>query len=500
MDKKDILNYKYQLDLGGGGGTTPTTIDKLAMPGLLFHHVTPTKDYIHDRMKPWKHYIPVATDLHDLHDKFIWAENHPNQAKRIASQATEFMRHLGTTRGMQELFKDQFVTPFQRIINAYRPVSMIANAGGYNVTNYKDILKSLPEGNKMIRVMECLGTGSDKPISCHAVDGDGDDEEGQGDENNDDEPRGALGEMIWTLKNTPSFVYNKMFPPKKVVCPSRPIMHTFFDTLEAKADVVNRAGMTDDSHQKLIDVWSKSWQDAGFDTRVLTKEDAMKHPEFEWHHKKLLELGVNDYNQLCFWRWIAMAAIKDECQDGGWMSDYDTFPLSLTAEEALEIEMIPGFKSYSKHVPNLIHSDSEHWIKLLRKLVRPPDMVRRNQDQTLPERQKSLVTDMLALKDVTKVDENGDFVDRDTGITVFEYESTGMIYTRDETSGNLVIDCEQGMKNKVSHLSHGECRRALDAGTYTPLEGEVNEDNYVDRRPEAAIKMIEDFHSTCLAN
>ena len=107
---------------------------------------------------------------------------------------------------------------------------------------------------------------------------------------------------------------------------------------------------------------------------------------------------------------------------------------------------------------------------------------------------------MLALKDVTKVDENGDFVDRDTGITVFEYESTGMIYTRDEASGNLVIDCEQGMKNKVSHLSHGECRRALDAGTYTPLEGEVNEDNYVDRRPEAAIKMIEDFHSTCLAN
>ena len=41
------------------------------------------------------------------------------------------------------------------------------------------------------------------------------------------------------------------------------------------------------------------------------------------------------------------------------MSDYDTFPLGLTAEEALDIEKMPGFKSYDLHVPNIIHSDAE---------------------------------------------------------------------------------------------------------------------------------------------
>ena len=114
----------------------------------------------------------------------------------------------------------------------------------------------------------------------------------------------------------------------------------------------------EENHQ-LINVWTRSWNDAGFDTVVLTKKDAMKHPDFEKLSKKLLELGVDEYNQVCFWRWLAMAMLKDDCQDGGWMSDYDTFPLGLTAEEALDIEKMPGFKSYDLHVPNIIHSDAE---------------------------------------------------------------------------------------------------------------------------------------------
>ena len=42
MARPDIAKYKYHIDLGGGGGTTwMGTLEKLAMPGLLFHHITP---------------------------------------------------------------------------------------------------------------------------------------------------------------------------------------------------------------------------------------------------------------------------------------------------------------------------------------------------------------------------------------------------------------------------------------------------------------------------
>ena len=47
LSMESQAHYRYHIDLGGGGGTTWTgTMQKLALPGLLFHHETPTKDYI----------------------------------------------------------------------------------------------------------------------------------------------------------------------------------------------------------------------------------------------------------------------------------------------------------------------------------------------------------------------------------------------------------------------------------------------------------------------
>ena len=59
MPLEELGLYKYHIDIGGGGGTTWEGLrTKLPLPGLLFHHVTPTKDYLHDKLKPWEHYVP----------------------------------------------------------------------------------------------------------------------------------------------------------------------------------------------------------------------------------------------------------------------------------------------------------------------------------------------------------------------------------------------------------------------------------------------------------
>mmetsp|Transcript_29643 Transcript_29643/g.61807 ORF Transcript_29643/g.61807 Transcript_29643/m.61807 type:complete len:178 (+) Transcript_29643:2-535(+) len=150
MSSKEQTHYKYHIDLGGGGGTTWSgTIIKLAMPGLLFHHVTPTKDYIHDRMRPWTHYIPVRADLRDLKRKFNWAESHPEMAAKIAQQGTKLVRKLGTPEGFEQMFKEEFEEPLRKMIEAYQP------SGRYN---WRRVIKEV-EGDLLKPIMACTGVG-----------------------------------------------------------------------------------------------------------------------------------------------------------------------------------------------------------------------------------------------------------------------------------------------------------------------------------------------------
>ena len=52
--------YKYLIDIGGGGGTSVSgMLQKLAMRGVLLHHETHMRDFNYDELKPWVHYIPI---------------------------------------------------------------------------------------------------------------------------------------------------------------------------------------------------------------------------------------------------------------------------------------------------------------------------------------------------------------------------------------------------------------------------------------------------------
>ena len=154
-----LAHYKYHIDIGGGGGTTWTgTVQKMAMPGLLFHHVTPTKDYIHDYMKPWVHYVPLQEDLSDLKEKYDWAESHPQEAKRIAEEGTKLMRYLTSHEGYQEMFNKDIVEPLRRVMEAYQPLSQ---SQGHD---WKDALHQLGEGRNLIKVMECSMVVHDRGV------------------------------------------------------------------------------------------------------------------------------------------------------------------------------------------------------------------------------------------------------------------------------------------------------------------------------------------------
>jgi len=186
--------YKYHIDLGGGGGTTWTvsislnhcsivfiqafnshthdyllppyllqgTIEKLALPGLLFHHVTPTKDWFHDLLVPWEHYVPVNEDLSDLKAKYDWAQKHPREAKNIAENGTRFARWMGTMEGFSQLYEQHFLNPLKNVVNAYQPTL----PEGYKDKSVIEIIESKGEGKYDI-VSRCTGLVS---LSCDGKD------------------------------------------------------------------------------------------------------------------------------------------------------------------------------------------------------------------------------------------------------------------------------------------------------------------------------------------
>mmetsp|Transcript_14859 Transcript_14859/g.32061 ORF Transcript_14859/g.32061 Transcript_14859/m.32061 type:complete len:547 (+) Transcript_14859:210-1850(+) len=123
MSLEELAKYKYHIDIGGGGGTTWSgTLEKLALPGLLFHHETETRDYYYNRLEPYVHFVPVKQDLSDLKEKYDWAEQNPEKAKEISERATALIKSFGTTEGMESLFKEYVEEPLNKVISAYQPV------------------------------------------------------------------------------------------------------------------------------------------------------------------------------------------------------------------------------------------------------------------------------------------------------------------------------------------------------------------------------------------
>eukprot|EP00578_Thalassiosira_sp_NH16_P012385 CAMPEP_0181124430 /NCGR_PEP_ID=MMETSP1071-20121207/26479_1 /TAXON_ID=35127 /ORGANISM="Thalassiosira sp., Strain NH16" /LENGTH=474 /DNA_ID=CAMNT_0023209739 /DNA_START=164 /DNA_END=1584 /DNA_ORIENTATION=+ len=123
MTLSELSQYKYQIDFGGGGGTTWFgTIEKLGMPGVLLHHLTSTKDYYHDDLIPWVHYIPVNEDLSNLREMYDWAESNSEDARKISEAATDYVKNRAKPDVMKETYEKYFIHSLKRVVDAYIPL------------------------------------------------------------------------------------------------------------------------------------------------------------------------------------------------------------------------------------------------------------------------------------------------------------------------------------------------------------------------------------------
>ena len=133
--------------------------------------------------------------------------------------------------------------------------------------------------------------------------------------------------------------------------------------------------------------WKKAWTDAGWETRVLTVEDAKQSPEFENVNRRIDRIprgGNAEYERLCYLRYLAMSAAG-----GGWMSDMDTVPTRLSPDIGLPNH--GAFTVYANFIPALVSGNSTEYLKMALTLT----------DLGLEQMgHKRLYSDMFALKDL----------------------------------------------------------------------------------------------------
>ena len=145
-----------------------------------------------------------------------------------------------------------------------------------------------------------------------------------------------------------------------------PVMHTYYaKKLEHLQDEWDTQ-----EHEDMLQFWQSQWENAGWNTRILTQEDAKLHPMYETYQTALDQLNVSSYNHFCFHRWLAMSVTG-----GGWMSDYDVVPLHM--EQLLqnlnvgegELPHDGKFTSFCSTVPCLMVGSADEWDRVIGKLM-----------------------------------------------------------------------------------------------------------------------------------
>jgi hypothetical protein len=133
-------------------------------------------------------------------------------------------------------------------------------------------------------------------------------------------------------------------------------MNVFFESI---APEHRFTAMTDEDNSALLHFWKRAWDEAGWETRVLTLQDAKQHPLYQSFQQELDSLHVDEFGKLSLLRWLAMAAIAE---GGGWLVDVDAFPLRDFRLERIDTLNKGELTIYEAVAPVLVSGSGDAWL------------------------------------------------------------------------------------------------------------------------------------------
>ena len=248
----------------------------------------------------------------------------------------------------------------------------------------------------------------------------------------------------------------------------KPIMYTFWESVPGGC-----CGADEKGHQELLDSWRNAWGTNGWETRLLSMEDSKKHPDYQRMEDSFNGKKISEYDKRCFYRWLAMGTLPN----GGWISDYDMFPLHFTGKESFDLvrENDNGrFTSYAYTAPALIYASREEWQRMINMLI-----------EAIPPFE-GLLTDMYVFKKLVETDK----------------EAVGIVYDPDKFASRLgfmnyvergKLSCQSLKGQKAVHFSHYRTSVSFETGVYPLVEVSP-----IQERGKAAAIMMNDYEKQCI--
>ena len=215
-------------------------------------------------------------------------------------------------------------------------------------------------------------------------------------------------------------------------------------------------------HQELLALWQELWSEAGWEPRILTLDDAKKHPNYQQFRKDIINNGPlheNSFDYMCLMRWLAMAAQGT----GGWMSDYDTFPAGITVSYGRFLPNAGKFTDYDGHVPSLLSGDAREWERISQNIIQ----ITVKHVKDIQKHGNLFYSDMLALLHLYE-NSSSEYVQQQRVFKGFPYEE------KDK------IKCEYLKDMLAVHLSHQRTAMAIEEGILKVPDGINDYRVYID--------------------
>jgi hypothetical protein len=138
-------------------------------------------------------------------------------------------------------------------------------------------------------------------------------------------------------------------------------MYTFFERIPLEHRYTDMMDQDDDD---LLNFWKQTWREAGWEPRVLTREDTKRHPDYDAFVQELINLKLDPFNELQFLKPLVIAA-----SGGGWISDYDVFPVRDFREEGFQLPNKGQITFHDILSPSLASGTAEEWLKTAKAML-----------------------------------------------------------------------------------------------------------------------------------